>query len=282
MTQGFYEQLGVPPDADLQALREAYRRQVAKLERRLQRLRDAGGDTSSLEIARQQLDDAWAVLSVPERRQRYDAMLTVVEGDGQMPTDAAALWECVGADLVPPVLAAATRLLGAVTSLRIEPIGDVERVERRGSVVPPPAPTAVPPTAFTEAPTAFSEPPPESPREPAPAAAAAARVVGSPGVALAVPQPARPGLSADRVAALVESHGYSGPFLRAVRETMGITLEEMVEQTRISMRYLQAIEGDAHDRLPGVAFVRGYVRQIAQILQLDDEAVVEGYMRRLG
>jgi cytoskeleton protein RodZ len=76
-------------------------------------------------------------------------------------------------------------------------------------------------------------------------------------------------------------HGYSGGLLRAVREAKGITLQEVADSTRISVRYLEAIEGDAHDRLPSATFVKGYVREVSRLLKLDEESVVTGYMRRL-
>jgi cytoskeleton protein RodZ len=59
-----------------------------------------------------------------------------------------------------------------------------------------------------------------------------------------------------------------------------LALQEVSETTRISARYLEAIESDQHDRLPSATFVRGYVREMARLLALDEEATVSGYMRR--
>ena len=43
----------------------------------------------------------------------------------------------------------------------------------------------------------------------------------------------------------------------------------------------QAIEGDDHGSLPSATFVKGYVREMARMLKLDEQVVVEGYMARL-
>jgi cytoskeletal protein RodZ len=47
------------------------------------------------------------------------------------------------------------------------------------------------------------------------------------------------------------------------------------------VRYLDAIEREDYAALPSAAaFVRGYVREMARLLDLDVERIVEGYMRR--
>jgi hypothetical protein len=47
-----------------------------------------------------------------------------------------------------------------------------------------------------------------------------------------------------------------GEKLRLARETRGIALRDISEQTRISIRYLEAIETDDFQRLPGGIFNR--------------------------
>jgi cytoskeletal protein RodZ len=76
-------------------------------------------------------------------------------------------------------------------------------------------------------------------------------------------------------------HGPSGELLKAVREARGMSLQHVAEATRISVRYLDAIEREDYAALPSAAaFVRGYVREMARLLDLDVERIVEGYMRR--
>lgn len=90
--------------------------------------------------------------------------------------------------------------------------------------------------------------------------------------------PAAPAAPKDPVAALAERYGHDGRFLRGVRELRGLSLDELARQTRISARYLEALEENGYDRLPAGTFVRGYVKTLARLLQLDENVVSDGYM----
>ncbi len=57
--------------------------------------------------------------------------------------------------------------------------------------------------------------------------------------------------------------------LRKERERAGRTLEEVSTQTKIRLSYLQAIENDRLDTIPGGFFSRSFVRQYAQSLGVD-------------
>jgi cytoskeleton protein RodZ len=65
-----------------------------------------------------------------------------------------------------------------------------------------------------------------------------------------------------------------GEELKRERLRQGLTLDEIVQRTRISPRSLEAIEADAFDRLPGIVFARGFVRLYAVDLKLDPEGLV--------
>jgi cytoskeleton protein RodZ len=62
-----------------------------------------------------------------------------------------------------------------------------------------------------------------------------------------------------------------GEFLRRERELRHISLDAVAERTKISRRYLEAIEEERYDRLPGETFVRGFIRSYAQSIGLDPE-----------
>jgi transcriptional regulator with XRE-family HTH domain len=62
-----------------------------------------------------------------------------------------------------------------------------------------------------------------------------------------------------------------GEFLRRERELRHISLDDVAERTKISRRYLEAIEEGRYDRLPGETFVRGFIRSYAQAVGLDPE-----------
>jgi cytoskeletal protein RodZ len=66
-----------------------------------------------------------------------------------------------------------------------------------------------------------------------------------------------------------------GETLRRERERQGISLGDIARKTRIQPRFLEAIEADNLDVLPGLVFARNFVRQYAQALQLDEAQVLE-------
>lgn len=65
-----------------------------------------------------------------------------------------------------------------------------------------------------------------------------------------------------------------GENLRRERELRGVTLREIADTTKISMRFLQALEQDRLEVLPGGAFRRAFVREYARHLGLDTQRVL--------
>jgi len=65
-----------------------------------------------------------------------------------------------------------------------------------------------------------------------------------------------------------------GEYLRREREMRGVTLEEISAATRISIRFLEAIENEELSKLPGGIFTRSFVRTYARYLGLDEERVL--------
>jgi cytoskeletal protein RodZ len=72
-----------------------------------------------------------------------------------------------------------------------------------------------------------------------------------------------------------------GEKLRLARETRGIALRDISEQTRISMRYLEAIESDDYRHLPGGIFNRSFIRAYAKFIGYDEHEAIEDYTRTL-
>ena len=73
-----------------------------------------------------------------------------------------------------------------------------------------------------------------------------------------------------------------GENLRRERELRGVDLHEMAEATKISVRFLQALEQDRVDVLPGGIFPRAFVRQYAKYLGLDPERLVAEFVFAFG
>jgi cytoskeleton protein RodZ len=73
-----------------------------------------------------------------------------------------------------------------------------------------------------------------------------------------------------------------GENLRRERELRGVDLHEMAEATKISIRFLQALEQDRVDVLPGGIFPRAFVRQYGKYLGLDPERLVAEFVFAFG
>jgi cytoskeletal protein RodZ len=70
-----------------------------------------------------------------------------------------------------------------------------------------------------------------------------------------------------------------GQELKKDREARGISLKTVADVTRITQRYLEAIESDRLDLLPGGFFIKGILRAYAGAVGLDEDAVLERYRR---
>jgi len=68
-----------------------------------------------------------------------------------------------------------------------------------------------------------------------------------------------------------------GEELRREREIRGISLKEISDATKISKRFLEAIERNDHRTLPAPVFTRGFVREYARYLGLNAEEMVNRY-----
>ena len=69
-----------------------------------------------------------------------------------------------------------------------------------------------------------------------------------------------------------------GENLRRERELRGVSLREIADATKISVRFLQALEDDRVDVLPGGLFPKAFVRQYARQLGLDAERYVAEFL----
>lgn len=68
-----------------------------------------------------------------------------------------------------------------------------------------------------------------------------------------------------------------GEELRKEREIRGISLKEIADGTKISRRFLDAIERNDYATLPAPVFTRGFVREYARYLGLNADDMVNRY-----
>ncbi|MBL7664776.1 MAG: helix-turn-helix domain-containing protein [Bacteriovoracaceae bacterium] len=74
---------------------------------------------------------------------------------------------------------------------------------------------------------------------------------------------------------------FSGEFLKKIREYKKVTIERMAEMTKVSKTHLRNIEDEATDKLPAIAYIRGFVFQYAKCLKLNPDMVANSYSNRL-
>ena len=68
-----------------------------------------------------------------------------------------------------------------------------------------------------------------------------------------------------------------GEELRREREIRGISLKEISDATKISKRFLDALERNDHKNLPAPVFTRGFVKEYARYVGLNVEEMVNRY-----
>ena len=71
-----------------------------------------------------------------------------------------------------------------------------------------------------------------------------------------------------------------GDTLREARSRKGLTLRDVEDGTKIRSRYIQALEGDDFEVIPGAAYVKGFLRTYAGFLDLDPDLLVNEYRVR--
>lgn len=71
-----------------------------------------------------------------------------------------------------------------------------------------------------------------------------------------------------------------GAMLKQARTAKGITLEEVEKQTRIRLKFLEAIERDAYQLLPSPVYAKGFVKNYSEFLGLDSTVIMAFFRRQ--
>lgn len=72
--------------------------------------------------------------------------------------------------------------------------------------------------------------------------------------------------------------GSFGDWLRRQREVREIGIRDIADRTKISLRYLEAMEADRFDLLPAPVFAKGFLREYARYVGLSPDDVVNHYL----
>lgn len=70
-----------------------------------------------------------------------------------------------------------------------------------------------------------------------------------------------------------------GQRLKAAREDSGLALADVAERLRLSTSIVRALEADDYERLPGAAFVKGYLRNYAKLVGLPADDIANLYQQ---
>src|SRR4051812_4300255 len=69
--------------------------------------------------------------------------------------------------------------------------------------------------------------------------------------------------------------------LATIRRNRGISLEQIADSTKISVRSLEAIERGEFKKLPGGIYNTSYIRQYARAIDYDESALLAVYHREM-
>ena len=250
--QNYYELLDVKPHVSAQDLERSYQRarryfsgeSVATY---------ALFQSDELTLLRRRIEEAYRVLSDPERRRRYDREIFDLEDDQERPA---------------PVEEAQTAMFEPVREIVPE-----EEVEEE-------PPRRIQPLEVIEEDLLETQ---EISAPPAELDSIEDRIIreegdDSPPVVIA-DQPPKPQLPP--MPEITEETEYTGDLLRQVREARGLTLDQMANTTKIAIYYIRYLEAEEYEDLPAKVYVRGYLKQIAKLLKVEAEPMVKGYVDRM-
>jgi cytoskeletal protein RodZ len=81
----------------------------------------------------------------------------------------------------------------------------------------------------------------------------------------------------------VSSHRDGGLELNlpGFRKRAGVSLDQIAQSTKIGSRFLEAIESEQFEQLPGGIFSTSYLRQYAEAIGYDEDALVAFYNQKM-
>lgn len=71
-----------------------------------------------------------------------------------------------------------------------------------------------------------------------------------------------------------------GKILKEAREARGLTLEAVEEETKIRRKYIQALEQEQFQILPGPIYAKAFLKNYAKFLNINVEEILEAYKQQ--
>lgn len=75
----------------------------------------------------------------------------------------------------------------------------------------------------------------------------------------------------------LEDYTDTGQYLKESRESLGISVEQAAASLNMRQKYILNLESGHLENMPGIAYLRGYLRNYAEYLGLDGNATVAQY-----
>ena len=117
--------------------------------------------------------------------------------------------------------------------------------------------------------------PSHAPRMAEPLAAAQAPRAAEP-----PPAPAPPPLPTTLQAVPADLTEITGSVLKMLREQRGLSIRYVADTTKLSARYVEAIEEESYTKLPARPYLRGFMFAYARAIGYEPERIVSDYMKR--
>ena len=288
-SQSYYEILDVKPDAGQNEIRQAYFRAKSAYGKDSAALYSLF-DEHETRLVIETIEQAYLVLSNPEKRKEYDKVHGFLKGGDLMPQIKKA---ATGANVFSfakggaegssdPAQQAANAVFGS---------GSMSDMTNEAAGFATPAAAAQSSAALMAAKSSRDEGHEDysTPRTLAAAGAAGPPVQeyisGSFGsrenrlgivrrIDLVKPYDRNPATEEE----IVRESTFRGEFLRRVRLYKCISVEELSEFTKISKTYINCIESEEFESLPAPAYLRGFIIQIAKALKLPGDKAAAAYM----
>jgi cytoskeletal protein RodZ len=73
-----------------------------------------------------------------------------------------------------------------------------------------------------------------------------------------------------------------GEILKRAREVRGISIETLSKELKLNARYLQALEANDYDQLPGDTYIRVYLRSVCVYLSLNPDEILKRFFDEQG
>ncbi|MBX3595513.1 helix-turn-helix transcriptional regulator [Sphingomonas sp.] len=80
----------------------------------------------------------------------------------------------------------------------------------------------------------------------------------------------------------VEPRGSIGHVLADARRRRDMSIEQVAAQTRVPVRYLHAIEDERFDVIPGLIYLKGFVKAFARAVGLCERWAVQAIVAAMG